>query len=236
MQRILTKPGGNAKLAKGNGVTFAPYIQHLAPAKSSGAGDTCPYASKYCIALCLNVSGRATIFPAVLEGRRIKTKSYFGDRVSFVSRLKREIGNAIKNEGKKGRIAVFRLNGTSDVPWLDIVAEYPETRFYDYTKDPTLYNLFLLGKLPGNYHLTFSFSGENEELCKSFLARGGNVAVTFARPVGAKYVRPAAWNGFPTIDGDISDLRFTDGKGLVVALKAKGKARKVTGNPFVVGS
>lgn len=236
-QRLLTRPGGNAKLSRGNGATFAPYILHLAPFTSSGAGNTCPYASPECISLCLNVSGRANIFPAILRGRAEKTKSYFADRAEFVSRLKREIRNAIAREAKQGRTAVFRLNGTSDLEWSDVISAFPGTQFYDYTKDPVRYNMFLLSKLPANYHLTFSYSGRNAELCRSFLARGGTVAIPFARPIGAEYNRPAEWFGFPTIDGDVSDLRFSDNApGSVVALKAKGKARNAKGNPFVVGS
>jgi hypothetical protein len=236
MQRLLTKPGGNAKLRKGNRGRYSPYILHLAPFTSSGAGDTCPNASLECIALCLNVSGRSFIFPEILQGRIKKTRDLFQNRESFLARLKREISNAIALEKRKGRIAVFRLNGTSDIDWSEVIASFPGTRFYDYTKDPIRYNKYLLGKLPGNYHLTFSFSGHNRELCRSFLARGGTVAVPFARPLATPYVRPEEWLGFPTIDGDLSDLRFLDSKGTVVALKAKGRARKVKGNRFIVGS
>jgi hypothetical protein len=116
------------------------------------------------------------------------------------------------------------------------VREFPRTQFYDYTKNVLRMHLFLMGKLPPNYHLIFSFSGHNAELCRSFLARGGNVAVAFARPVGATYARPGMFLGFPTIDGDASDLRFRDSPGNVVALRAKGRARKVRNSPFVIGS
>lgn len=236
MQRLLTKPGGNAKLAKGNGDVFAPYILHLAPSGSSGRGNTCPNASKECISLCLNVSGRANIFPAILKGRVKKTREYYENRSGFLARLNREIRNAIAREKRNGRVSVFRLNGTSDLEWTEVISAFPDVRFYDYTKDPVRYHRYLLGMMPKNYHLTFSFSGHNGELCRSFLSRGGNVAVAFARPVGAPYARPAEWCGFPTIDGDSSDLRFRDAPGTVVALKAKGKARNAKGNPFVVGS
>jgi hypothetical protein len=37
---------------------------------------------------------------------------------------------------------------------------------------------------------------------------------------------PDSWEGFPTLDGDKNDLRFLDQKNSVVALKAKGKAKK----------
>ena len=37
---------------------------------------------------------------------------------------------------------------------------------------------------------------------------------------------PNGYEGYPVIDGDESDLRFLDRKGVVVGLKAKGQARK----------
>ena len=232
---LLTHPGANAKLSKGNGPTFAPYILHLAPAKSSGH-NTCPFASKECISLCLNTAGRANIFPTILEARKRKTRELFSDRNNFLVRLKHEIQLAIRRERKKGRIAVFRLNGTSDLDFMEIVSAFPDTQFYDYTKNVQVYHRFLLGLLPGNYYLTFSFDGHNAEMCKSFLRRGGTVAVGFAWPIGKKYTMPSKWERFSTIDGDVSDLRFLDKPGKVVALKAKGRARKNSRNPFVVGS
>ncbi len=37
---------------------------------------------------------------------------------------------------------------------------------------------------------------------------------------------PAKWAGRKVIDGDLHDLRFLDGRGRVVGLRAKGPARK----------
>jgi hypothetical protein len=116
------------------------------------------------------------------------------------------------------------------------VRKFPHAQFYDYTKNVLRMHNFLLGKLPPNYHLTFSFSGHNADLCRSILSRGGNVAVAFARPLGSTYARPSTFLGFPTIDGDATDLRFRDAPGTIVALRAKGRARKVRNSPFVIGS
>ncbi len=233
--KLLTHPGNNAKLAKGNGTDFAPYILHLAPAKSSGH-NTCPFASKECISLCLNTAGRARIFPQILEARKRKTRELFSNRKDFLGRLTHEIRLAIRREGRNDRIAVFRLNGTSDLDFMEIISAFPDTQFYDYTKNFHTYDRFLLKELPGNYYLTFSFSGHNAALCKSFLRRGGTVAVGFAWPVGKKYIQPSKWERFSTINGDESDLRFLDSKRKVIALKAKGKARRTKENPFIVGS
>lgn len=239
--RLLTKLGGNAKLRKGTG-GFAPFILHLAPAGMGGRGNVCPGASPECIALCLNYSGRAMMEPKnpkqnrILGARVRKTQFLFDDSMGFLNQLKKEIRNAIRLAGKKGLTPVFRLNGTSDLIWEDVIREFPNVQFYDYTKNPVLYNRYLLEKLPSNYHLTFSFSGRNRELCESFLMRGGNVAMAFARPIGQPFAMPQWWGKFPVYDGDKSDLRFLDPVGAVIGLKAKGMARKVTGNPFVVGS
>jgi hypothetical protein len=51
------------------------------------------------------------------------------------------------------------------------------------------------------------------------IAAGGNVAVVFNE-------LPETYLGKPVINGDESDLRFLDPKGVIVGLKAKGKAIK----------
>jgi len=240
MKRKLTKGANQAKLAKD--ARLLAFILHFSAARSAGAGNVCPYASAECIALCLDESGRAMIFPAIREARKEKTREFFRDRIAFLKGLDREIFNGIKLAAKKGKKAAFRCDGTSDLGLGEEFArKYETAQFYDYTKNPHGMEKFLRGEMPKNYHLTFSFSGHNLADCLRFLAMGGNVAVIFARPIGAKYVRPEQWNGFFTFDADESDNRFmdekrADGKGRVAALKAKGKARKVKGNAFVVGS
>jgi hypothetical protein len=115
-----------------------------------------------------------------------------------------------------------RLNGTSDILWEreskpPVMDLFPKVRFYDYTKAP----LELRKDRPPRYHLTFSRGAytSDTEIAR-ILATGVNVAVVFAPSV------PKAWKGFRVIDGDKSDLRFLDPKGVIVGLEAKGKARK----------
>ena len=79
---------------------------------------------------------------------------------------------------------------------------------------------FLNGELPSNYHLTFSCSETNEKIAKLVLEMGGNVAVVFRNQL------PDTWNGVEVVDGDESDLRFLDKKGVVVGLIEKGLAKK----------
>ena len=49
---------------------------------------------------------------------------------------------------------------------------------------------------------------------------GGNVAVVFRNQL------PKTWNGYEVVNGDESDLRFLDKKGVVVGLIEKGMAKK----------
>ena len=94
--------------------------------------------------------------------------------------------------------------------------QFPDVDFYDYTKLPKPW----LRTLP-NYSLTFSHSEVNASHCMESLQNGVNVAVVFA----SKNL-PATWNGFPVVNGDESDLRFKDRRGVVVGLYAKGRAKQ----------
>jgi hypothetical protein len=58
------------------------------------------------------------------------------------------------------------------------------------------------------------------------MAQGYNVAVVFG--IKKTLPMPATYNGTTVFNGDESDLRFLDPKGVVVGLYAKGKAKKDT--------
>jgi len=74
--------------------------------------------------------------------------------------------------------------------------------------------------LPSNYHLTFSRKEDNESLCDSIIASGGNLAVVFRDSL------PKIWKGKKVVDGDDTDLRFLDPKNVIVGLVEKGLAKK----------
>ena len=120
----------------------------------------------------------------------------------------------------------MRFNGTSDLPWEKVfpMKDFPQVMFYDYTKNPGRMANFTQGKLPANYHLTFSRSEENEALALDVLAQGGNVAAVFDTKKGQDL--PPRWKGFKIIDGDLDDVRFTDPTGVIIGLRAKGDAIK----------
>ena len=225
---------GNPKMLKGLSQGYNTYILHLAPADLSGF-NTCPKATAGCKAACLNTAGRGGMFKkgettnAIQKARIRKTKMFYEQRQDFMLALKKDIELAIKQSKKLGLIPVIRLNGTSDLSWekydmipgQNVFECFPDIQFYDYTK--------ILGrKVKGiaNYNLTFSAADGNDADVYSAISQGYNIATVFG--IKKTLPMPETYNGLPVFNGDESDLRFLDPKGVVVGLYAKGKAKKDT--------
>jgi len=225
---------GNPKILKGMKQGYMTYILHLAPADVSGY-NTCPKATAGCKAACLNTAGRGGMFKrgettnVIQEARKRKTRFFFENRGAFMLQLYLDIKKAIKQSEKLGLIPVFRLNGTSDLAWekyevqdgKNIFQMFPNVQFYDYTK-----MLNRKGRNLANYHLTFSAADGNDADVAKAIEQGYNVATVFG--IKKTLPMPETYNGLPVFNGDESDLRFLDPKGVVVGLYAKGKAKKDT--------
>lgn len=217
--KLLSNPTSNAKLQKSGDYGYLTFGLSLAPADLSGL-NVCPHASAGCRAACLFTAGRG-VFASVRNARLRKTAWFFDDRDGFLDQLSKDINEAIRIADRQNMEPAFRLNVTSDINWesLQVLDEFPHVQFYDYTKNFSRMLRYCYGKLPENYHLTFSRSESNEVDAQRILQAGGNVAVVFKQV-------PAKWGGFVVIDGDKHDLRFTDPQRVVVGLKAKGDAKK----------
>jgi hypothetical protein len=213
----------NTKIKKGEKLGWKTLGLSLAPYTISGK-NLCPHASEGCAAACLNTSGMGA-FSNVQAARLAKTLFLLEKRVEFIGQLLRELKNAAKRNEK----LAIRLNVLSDLPWHNLIdmTAFPSVQFYDYTPNVNRMVQFLKGELPANYHLTFSRKENNQAQCDLILSMGGNVAVVF------KTV-PKTWKGFEVIDGDETDLRFLDKKGVIVGLKAKGKGKKDTSGFVIV--
>ena len=229
---------GNPKVLKGMSQGYNTYILHLAPANVSGY-ETCPKRTAGCTAACLNTAGRGGMFKkgettnVIQEARKRKTKMFFENRVEFMNLLVKDIELGIKQSARLGLIPVFRLNGTSDlsfekyevvrngIVYKNIFEAFSNVQFYDYTK--------ILGRRVSNisnYNLTFSAADGNDADVFSAVRQGYNVAVVFG--VKKTEALPETYLGRPVFNGDESDLRFLDPKGVIVGLYAKGKAKKDT--------
>lgn len=231
--RLLTDGTGNPKIAKASGVDYLTAVLHLAPSDRAGRGNVCPMADS-CAAACLNTAGRGGIGldangeNDIQRARIRRTREYFDDRAGFIARLEADIVKLERRAAKAGLKPAVRLNGTSDIRWEtvpcgahpNLMARFPGCQFYDYTKLPNRRGV------PANYHLTFSLSSTNDRAAAAALANGFNVAVVFAVKRGAPL--PATFAHRPVIDGDLSDHRFLDPRGVIVGLRAKGPAIRDT--------
>ena len=236
---------GNAKTLKGEVLGYRTFGLHLSPSDKSGF-NVCKWASKGCRAACLDTAGRGCM-SNVQTSRINKTKRFFKNKFVFISDIRVEICKAIISTAKKQMIPCFRLNLTSDVEWeklfrykrdfskkvfhlykSNIVEDFPNVNFYDYTKGFYRMRKWLDGKMPKNYHLTFSRSENTSEYkMKTILELGGNVAVVFRGSL------PKTYLGYPVVNGDENDLRFKDPRGVIVGLVEKGLA-KIDETGFVV--
>jgi hypothetical protein len=224
-RRILDE--NNAKTIKGEALGYLTGILYLAPAEESGVMNTCPKATPACRAACLYTAGRGPM-PNVIAGRMAKTLLLHQNRELFLDCLRWDIGKLVRRAAKLGLKPCVRLNGTSDLAWMAMAmaVEFPAVQFYDYTKLPGPWQ-----RQQPNYRLTFSYSGHNLGEAQNALGHGVNVSVVFA--VGKGEPLPLTWHGHRVIDGDAHDLRFLDEFGVVVGLRAKGRARYQI-SPFIV--
>jgi hypothetical protein len=218
--KLLSKGSTNAKTAKNSIETL---ILYLAPFTQNSKGiNLCPKATAGCAAACLFTAGRGA-FSNVAQSRMNRTEYYLHDRKSFLAQLAKEINS----QAKKVPTLAVRLNGTSDIKLVEMLTLThdiaPNVVFYDYTKIPSK---------AGNrkttqghdYIVTYSFNEGKDAIPNALevLNRGGNVAAVFRKEL------PETFLGYPVIDGDASDIEMLNHRGVILGLKAKGKAKKDT--------
>jgi hypothetical protein len=219
----------NAKTVKGQKYGYMTGILYLAPYDLSGYQVCAMAKSAKCIVGCLNTAGRG-VFSSIQAARINKTKYFFENREAFFYNLIKDIELLVSKAVQKRLIPLVRLNGTSDIKWEVYPIEYegitypnifsifPDVQFYDYTK---LSNRL---DIPENYDLTFSYSGVLSYQKYVNIAKNNNMRI--AAVFRNKRDIPKKFLGLQCIDGDNSDIRHIDPKGVIVALYAKGKAKK----------
>lgn len=245
---LLTAPESNPKVAKNGkvGVLSAPL--HLSPFNLSGF-QVCPQASAGCAAACLHTAGNPAYMDQKEVSRKTKTLAYFKAREAFMALLSFEIAALARKAVSLGMTPGVRLNATSDLPWevrtvtvqvgddepreFKLMDWFNAVEFYDYTKVTKRALAWAQGRMPSNYHLTFSRTEDNDDAVAKVLCAGGNVAIVmskerYARALEVGSVRMFAHERFTAIDGDEHDFRPVDPKGCIVALKAKGDAKHDT--------
>jgi hypothetical protein len=146
--------------------------------------------------------------------------------------LKRECLLLGRHAKEAGLTPVIRVNGLSDLPNLadrlaqDVQREDPSVRFLDYTKiqlhssngnDPRM------EWYDGIVYRSYSVSEARGSVAfaERLLRMGHSVSVVGDRP----WSPGMTWQGYPTTNGDLHDIRFQDPAGTVAWLTAKGPAR-----------
>jgi hypothetical protein len=207
------------------------YGIYLAPAKLSGY-QVCSHSTPECRLGCLNTSGRAGIeefshITKIHDCRVKKTRLFYEHTAFFMAWLIAEIRQAQAKAKRDGFFFSVRLNATSDIDWTKVLVDgktifqiFPEISFYDYSKSHIKFE-----NKPSNYHLTYSYTGRNIEQCKILLSQGYNIAVVFK--VKHEIELPKYFMNHEVVNGDLTDYRIDDAKGIIVGLKWKRIANRI---------
>ena len=170
----------------------------------------------------------------VQMARLRKTLFWHQFQADAIAMIKRDIARFAAQCAAQGYTLLVRLNGTSDIRFENygIIQAFPELQFYDYTK------LANRKGVPSNYDLTFSYSGVKafQQYVTVAKQSGARLAVVFRNRaiVESLLANSGTFQGLPVVDGDNTDIRHLDPRGVVVALYAKGKAKQ-DASGFVVG-
>jgi hypothetical protein len=219
----------NAKTVKGQEYGFMTGILYMAPSAQSGYQVCAMAKMAQCEAACLYTAGRGAM-SNVQTARINKAKLFFEARDWFMAQLVVDVRKLIKKAAKNGLTPLVRLNGTSDIKWENValtvdgvdypnlMSVFPDVQFYDYTK------IANRRELPANYDLTYSYSGvaSYQKYVDIAIKNGMRLAVVFRNAEDI----PATFLGMECIGGDDSDIRHLEPQGVVVALYAKGQAKR----------
>jgi len=224
----MTALDSSTKVLKSNKLGYRTLMLYLTPANGSGV-QLCPLAElAACDKACLYTAGKGAL--AATHYARLRKTLFFNQyREEALLLIKAEIATALVKSLMGGWKLLVRLNGTSDFRWEDtyIINSFPSVQFYDYTK---LHNR---KNVPENYDLTYSYSGANDQYL-SYLSHAianpalKRIAVVFDKrsTVADLLANNATFQGLPIVDGDETDVRHIEPSNVVVALYAKGNARK----------
>jgi hypothetical protein len=213
--------GSSTKLEKGAD-KYDSYVMYLQPADKVAMQTICAFAAKAgCKKPCLIDSGQL----GMTTGQNAATKRTILMLLRpdyFKKQVLAEIDKAERRAAKPGQLpALFRLNGTSDLDFSDIIKQRPASMFYDYSK--------ILSRVRkntiANYDLTFSgsmFSMQSRSALQKAAAAGHRIAMAFNTKLITSDSLTIPDN---LADFDKTDLRHLDGP-VIGALTRKGSNKK----------
>ena len=212
--------GSSLKVEKGAD-KYDTYIMYLQPADKVSIETLCAFAVLAgCVKECLILSGQL----GMSTGQNAATKRtvlMILRPLDFSSTLLSEIDKAERKALKTGIPALFRLNGTSDIDFSEIIAQRPDSMFYDYTKILSRVRKNSLS----NYDLTFSgsmYSVQSKAALRKAVASKHRIAMAYN-------TKGLADDGLQINHSlksfDTTDLRHLDGN-VVGTLTRKGSNKK----------
>ena len=223
IRQLLAAGDSNTKLAKSNKSqdVYKTFGLTLAPAGLADVGNMCGNNSIACTNHCLDGSGMRAVWQNIHLSKIARSWLFKYYRSWFIDKLASELHNKQSHAKRNNYIAAVRLNVMTDWPYetTGIIDQFPDIQFYDYSKHSKR-----AGLLRPNYWVTFSRSESNQRATRAALRAGHNVAVVFADSNGGPrrpLQLPESYKGYQVIDGDQTDLRFMDPRGVVVGLKLK---------------
>jgi len=221
----LNKPmqffGSSTKLEKGAD-KYDSYVMYLQPADKVAMQTICAFAAKAgCKEPCLIDSGQL----GMTTGQNAATKRTILMLLRpdyFKKQVLAEIDKAERRAAKPDQLpALFRLNGTSDLDFSDIINQRPDSMFYDYSKILS----HVRKNTIANYDLTFSgsmYSKQSRAALHKAVAAGHRIAMAFNTKLIASDSLTIPDN---LADFDKTDLRHLDGP-VIGALTRKGSNKK----------
>ncbi len=221
LNKTMTLFGTSQKVEK-DGDKANVYVMYLRPANSVSRITLCAAARLAdCEKDCLIASGHLGMTQA--QNAATKRTVLFLMRPQWFKRqLLAEIDKAEVKAKRDGIPAAFRLNGTSDVSFLDVIRQRPESQFYDYTKQAERFK-----DAPANYDLTYSGSMASPAARRS-LGRAVRDGLRIALAINTKESKadalrlPQSLGGREVMSFDKNDLRYRDAKGAIGVLTSKG--------------
>ena len=221
----------NTKLEKG-GKKYVIKGLTLAPHALSGT-NVCLESTAGCRAACVLWFAGRRVMSTCRVRALADTMQYLNNRDDFYTTLRKNIESHVRQGRRKGFIPLVRLNVASDLDFTNIIGQFPDCRFYDYSKIAGRYERYLSGELPDNYNITYSASERPQGArLADYLTRGGNVAQVFdvlyqpaqgrLGELPTEHCYADQW--FNVRSADDSDVRIPelDGYGNVLALRLKG--------------
>ena len=211
--------GTSTKVEKGSDKRDT-YIVYMQPSDKVALNTICAMAvAGGCKAPCLKSSGQLGIAEGNADRAATKRTIWYLMRpLSFKVLLLKDIDKAEKKAVKTGIPALFRLNGTSDLDFSDVISRRPRSQFYDYTKILSRVRKNTLD----NYDLTFSasmYSVQSKAALKKAVQSRYKIAVAY-NTKGLQSDNIQVPND--AVSFDTTDLRPLDASGTIGILKRKG--------------